>query len=113
MDDDSAMVIEQCAQIADSAAAELSAILSSPRSQKSHYDKQTRIRLRYAIRWCRRIAVQIRALSTRQTAGAPNGDRLASALEALITIRPLIASSRESKWKTEMLQRIDKLTQPR
>lgn len=100
--------IEACAKIADEAAAELSVMLGSPASRKSQYDRQTALQMRYAQRWCRRIAMQIRKLKSNKATEA-EAPRSEGALGLLGELRPLIAHSRESKWRRSILARIDTL----
>ena len=105
-------LIEQCAKIADDAAGYLNTVIATGSARRSQYDRQTRIRIKYAVRWCREIARRIRALDPAPEAkDHQNGDRLASAIMVLLELRPLIDAARDSQWKRSMLQRINHLAQ--
>ncbi len=104
--------IEKSAVIADQAVAELDAILKGPKARKTQYDRQTVLEIRYAIRWCKRIADRIRAQRP-----APDDDvdtlavdpRFQDAQAVLRDLRPLVAKAGSSNWRTMMMQRIDGL----
>lgn len=113
MTDEITNAIEMCAQKADEAVRELDALLHSPASHKSKYDRRTAAKLRYALWWCKRIAAKIRASNDQhralQNKSDPDTDirRLQAAIAALLELRPLVNAARETSWKRRMLTTID------
>lgn len=104
---DEAGTIERCADIADQAVTELTGMLGGPRARKSHYDKQTGLQIKYAIRWCRRIGQRIRALNPNPEDDTATGQG-DGAVKLLREMRPMIEQmARDSHWRTTMLAKID------
>lgn len=104
------VLIERCALIAEDAVAELTGILNSAAGRKAQYDRQTKRKLRYAVRWCRRIADHIRAINPKediQYHAGQNSPRLIAALNALRELKPVVEGARNTHWSELMTQRID------
>lgn len=111
MTDDKASLIAACANIAEEAIRELTAILNSPQSHRTQYDRQTPIRLKFAIRWCTKIRDNIRQLDPNvQSTASTESEKLDQrVLHLLGRLRPVIAASRDSAWRTSTLHDIDLL----
>lgn len=102
--------IERCAKVCDSMALELEQL--KPSARRGKYDRQTARQIDYAVRSVRRVAERIRALKSvaADAQAVPgNGDRLAIALEIVREMRPVIAATRKSAWRTLILQKLDEL----
>lgn len=108
--DDEPSIIERCAIIADQAETELKGMLGSSRARKSHYDKQTGLQIKYAIRWVTRVAQRIRALNPAPEEEIGGDGRAAEALKLLLELRPMIAKSRDTHWRTTTLAKIDQIS---
>lgn len=109
--------IERCAAVADETVVTLAGMLKSPKARrKRRYDQQTRIQIEYAVLWCRRIASRIRALNPVPPETAPTVPFGQAKMDATVTLlrelRPIIARTRGSSWKNEVLQKIDALISP-
>lgn len=103
--------IERCARVCDAMIRELEG--HKPKARKSQYDRQSPRQIDYAIRAIRRVAERVRALkgvtheptATHQS----DGDKLAMAVAIANELRPVIAKSRDSAWRQEMLRRLNDL----
>lgn len=107
MDDDQ---IEICAQLCDAMVKELTA--SRKTARKSQYDRQSPRQIDYAIRAVARLGERIRALkSITHTAHGieSDADKLASAIAIAKELLPIIAKTRDSAWKHEMVRRLSEL----
>lgn len=101
--------IAQCVAIAENTANELNKMLEERPSKKSRYDKQTSLQIRYAIRWCRKVARKIRSLELAAPLSALPGIDTdpRQAIELIKELRPVIAGSRKGAWRREILARMD------
>jgi hypothetical protein len=102
--------LDACLAIVAAHITELEMIKRPPGQRNSSYDRQTGLRLDYAIRWCKRIAEAMRNLPDTPLAevfpDAQNG--LPGEVKNLLQeLRPSIAQSRDSVWKKKALARID------
>lgn len=106
--------IDQCLALCDAMIQELEA--QRPKSRKGRYDRQSPRQIDFAIRTVRRLAERFkafRAVGTDEPAPAGNGDRLAKAIALARELRPIVAATRHSTWRAQMLQRLDELIPPR
>lgn len=103
-------LIDKCARLCDAMILELEA--QKPGARKGQYDRQSPLRIDFAIRSVRRVGERIRALKGVQEPDAPKSDsgKLAKAIALAKELRPTIAKTAGSAWRQEMLQRIDEIT---
>jgi hypothetical protein len=110
MTDDKALLIAACANVADEAVAELTAILNSPKARKDRYDRATPVKLRYTIRWAVKIRDRIKEIDPNMPPAPPSDDeRLQRAIRLLEALRPMIEATRSSTWRMHTLHEIDRL----
>lgn len=108
-------VIDICAKIVDGKRAEIEAVLNSPAARTSRYDRHTKEKLQYAILWLQRAAAGIRGIDMEHPRALPDAadsERLTLALAILAKMRPLIAATKGSQWRDQVIQQIDSLLPP-